>query len=260
MIRFRKFLALMAIPLIGAAILGAPTQARAQWSVEVIISGASSGNGTFAATVAGGGYSYGTTTGSTPFYVTGTLLESDILGALITVGNNAQIEVTTTSGGGTIQILATYQGFMVPNSTTVRLSSSTTSSTLGSDNVGTMTVGANYYGVLSSTNALYTLPTGSNNTPLMTGSGSISGVGNTGTLPLNPATATAVVSSAAPFSLTSDLTYTITASGDINGDTVGESISTAASAIPAPAGLILALTGLPCLGLGRWLRRRTKVA
>jgi hypothetical protein len=26
--------------------------------------------------------------------------------------------------------------------------------------------------------------------------------------------------------------------------------------VPAPAGLVLALTGLPCLGLGTWFRRR----
>jgi hypothetical protein len=30
------------------------------------------------------------------------------------------------------------------------------------------------------------------------------------------------------------------------------------SPVPAPAGLVLALTALPCLGVGRWLRRRTK--
>jgi hypothetical protein len=28
--------------------------------------------------------------------------------------------------------------------------------------------------------------------------------------------------------------------------------------VPAPAGLVLALTALPCLGVGRWLRRRNK--
>jgi len=32
--------------------------------------------------------------------------------------------------------------------------------------------------------------------------------------------------------------------------------STTLAAVPAPAGIVLALTGLPCLGIGTWFRRR----
>jgi len=47
---------------------------------------------------------------------------------------------------------------------------------------------------------------------------------------------------------------------DINlkkvGDTLNYSSSTTLSAVPAPAGVVLALSALPCLGLGAWVRRR----
>jgi hypothetical protein len=250
MIRFRNSLPFVAL-LVGASMLGAPTQARAAFSVEVLVDG----NVQSGVTVLSNIYSY---TGSL-FSVSGSLLESDINGALITVGDNAQVTTTFSSGTHTIQILATYQGFTIPNTTPVTLTSSTAGGTLGGNNTGTMTVGAQYYGVLSSTNGQFVLPTGSNNTPVMTGNGSVAGV-NTAPLPFTPSTSAASVASATPFSLTSDMMYTVAASGDINGDTIGVSVSTSANAVPAPPGLVLALSSLPCLGLGQWLRRRKKVA
>jgi hypothetical protein len=54
-----------------------------------------------------------------------------------------------------------------------------------------------------------------------------------------------------PYSLTQVAQFTL-ANGDVLTD--GSSGTTVTS--PAPAGLVLALTGLPCLLLGRWLRRR----
>jgi hypothetical protein len=42
------------------------------------------------------------------------------------------------------------------------------------------------------------------------------------------------------------------------GGTVNTTGITEVSAVPVPAGLVLALTGMPFLGIGCWLRRRTK--
>src|SRR5262249_39507429 len=55
-----------------------------------------------------------------------------------------------------------------------------------------------------------------------------------------------------PYSLTERFTLTLGAGArvDLFSDTV-----LAATAVPAPAGIVLALTGLPCLG---WLARRRK--
>jgi len=53
-----------------------------------------------------------------------------------------------------------------------------------------------------------------------------------------------------PFSMTQEVTFVLAAGASLtlNGQSV--------VATPAPAGLLLALSGLPLLGLGRWLRRR----
>jgi len=45
--------------------------------------------------------------------------------------------------------------------------------------------------------------------------------------------------------------------GAANVSTIQQNFSQVA--VPAPAGVVLALTGLPVLGLGRWLRRRQQV-
>jgi len=58
-----------------------------------------------------------------------------------------------------------------------------------------------------------------------------------------------------PYSIIEQEAMTFTGSGQqITGDA-----STTISS-PAPAGLVLALTGLPCLAMGSWIRRRLKIA
>lgn len=61
--------------------------------------------------------------------------------------------------------------------------------------------------------------------------------------------------SGSPYSLTSMATYTVSGASSLT--LTGGNIQT--SPTPAPAGLILALSGLPVLGLG-WVRRRRQVA
>jgi len=59
---------------------------------------------------------------------------------------------------------------------------------------------------------------------------------------------------ASPYSVTAEATFTLSAGGD-----AGFQSHVNLTPTPAPAGLVLALTGLPCLGLG-WLVRRRKEA
>jgi hypothetical protein len=69
---------------------------------------------------------------------------------------------------------------------------------------------------------------------------------------LSATTHTLVTLTANPYSLTSSLTATF--SGNTNVTNL--SGNTTLTNTPAPAGLVLALTGMPALGLGTWFRRR----
>jgi hypothetical protein len=60
-----------------------------------------------------------------------------------------------------------------------------------------------------------------------------------------------VPNATAPYSIVEQEQYTLANGDDFFDGSTGTSVVT-----PAPAGLVLALTGLPCLGIGSWLRRR----
>lgn len=66
-----------------------------------------------------------------------------------------------------------------------------------------------------------------------------------------------VITPSNPYTLTSVTTYTVQGQGlgtPISVQTTGLTAITA----PAPSGLLLAGAGIPCIGFGAWLRRRTK--
>jgi hypothetical protein len=72
---------------------------------------------------------------------------------------------------------------------------------------------------------------------------------------MNPNPAVFSFSRMGNFSLNQDITITLT--NDIN--TTGHAeILTDVTALPAPAGFILAMTGLPVMTIGQWLRRQAK--
>jgi len=119
----------------------------------------------------------------------------------------------------------------------------------------TDTVSSTYQGFLDNSNTLFGQPAGGS-TPQQSASASLSAPG---TLPLayNPATPTADVPGGTPFSMTDVLTFTFTLGKGSGQDTAAASFTTTADAIvPAPSGVVLALTAIPLLGLGAWLRRR----
>jgi hypothetical protein len=68
-----------------------------------------------------------------------------------------------------------------------------------------------------------------------------------------PTNSTVGISSlSAPFSIQ----HSITLNMSVHNEKINYSSQTTLTSVPAPAGLILAVTGLPCLGFGAWLRRR----
>jgi len=60
-----------------------------------------------------------------------------------------------------------------------------------------------------------------------------------------------------PFTLTSVTTFTVHGQGAGTELTV-QTTGLTAVAVPVPAGMLLGLTGIPCAGLGFWVRRRNK--
>jgi hypothetical protein len=65
-----------------------------------------------------------------------------------------------------------------------------------------------------------------------------------------------ITSLAAPFSIRETIDLNLSQ----QNDQINYASSTTLTPVPAPAGLVLALTGLPVLGIGGWLRRRRKLA
>jgi len=83
-----------------------------------------------------------------------------------------------------------------------------------------------------------------------------SSLNNPGSWTSAPNNATAVFTrTTAEYTVTTIQTLTIGAGGDINFST-----QTNLVAVPAPAAVVLALTGLPFVGAGCWLRRRKALA
>jgi len=136
-----------------------------------------------------------------------------------------QLSIQNTSGTGTLQITLTDTGFMVPHAGPAVMNSQ-----------------------LSTTS--------------LTGTGSVSfqsflnGVGGTkltlGTAPSGTSATDAMTISSDPYTLSNITTVTLGAGGLL------QSTGTTTVTTPAPGALMLALTGLPLLGVGAWRRLRKR--
>jgi hypothetical protein len=264
MIRFRKYLLTVAAL---AALLGAPTLARADYAVRVIDDGVvfndTNHGGTIGVLVMGNSLTF---TGSTThFSITNGSGLSNNPGGLSTsnldLSNNEQVNATFGSTGGmhTITIQVSQTGWTSPNVTPLMLMSSAGGSignVAGTNPAAKTSVASTYQGFLDNTDTLFGMPV-AGSTPLQSASQIKTGVG-TAPLVFSPAEAVNMVPAGTPFSLTDVLTFTFTLDPGSGQDTANVSASTVAAVVPVPAGVILALTGLPVLGAGAWLRRRRK--
>jgi hypothetical protein len=238
MFRFRKSLALAAV-LVAAAILGAPTPAEAAFAVRITTTAGSQ-------TINDGGVgdldgklnnSITVSYGDSAYNLIGTISFTNSPGsltkAILDVGYNVNTFGTT---GGLATLEASATGFSQPSGNPLLLTSSINGN---GDGTGTLTVQQ----YADPTNTLF--GTGPN-TPGPQGPFDISadgGYGSTAQVLFNKG--------AGDYAITDVLTFDLSPDSNTSGDS--QSIVTNT---PAPAGLVLVLTGIPALGLGTWLRRR----
>jgi len=241
-----------------AALLSGPTQARAGYSVRVYDDGVLQGGiSTF---VIGNTLLFGGST--THFSITnGSGLSNNPGsqgGSNLDLSSNEQINTTFGAAGGThtIRIELSQDSWTAPTGNPLNLSASAGGSTAyltGTNPLATQTISATYQGFLDNTNALFGQP-GAGGTPVLSASSTQSSAGTT-PLVFSPGSGVSLVPGGTPFSITDVLEFTFTLTAGSGQATANVSGSTVAS-VPAPAGLVLALTGLPALGIGAWLRRR----
>jgi len=259
MLRVLKLLPRAAVLLAGAMLLATPPPAQASFQVRVYDDGVLQGG----ITAIGSGNNlvfFGTTT---HFSLTnGSGLSNNPGspgGSNLALNNTSQVSTTFGATGGThtIRIELTQDGWLAPTSNPLALSSSGGGS-ISNVSPGTTSVTSHYQGFLDNTNTLFGQP-GAGSTPLQTASATQTGVG-TSSLVFSPATAMNNVPGGTPFSMTEVLDFVFTLSAGSGQSTANVSASTAAIATPAPAGVVLALTGVPFLGVGAWFRRRRLTA
>jgi len=264
MIRLRKMLPFAAV-LLGAVLMGAPTPAHAAFSVRVYDDGVLQG-GITVIPIGNNLIFFGSTT---HFALTSGNGSSNNPGtpanANLALSNNETITSTfgTTGGTHSLRIEISQDGFLAPTSGALNLSSSGGGSigyVSGTTPGATTTVTSTYQGFLDNTNALFGQP-GAGSTPLQTATATRT---TPGTAPLvySPPVATNIVPGGTPFSITDVLQFTFTLSPGSGEDTANASFTTNAfpAAVPAPPGLVLALSSFPFLGIGSWLLRRRRAA
>jgi len=175
-------------------------------------------------------------------------------------------QVTTlfgaTGGNHTLRIVVSQDGFTAPTGSPLTLSASGGGSIAmvnnNNNDPSSLGVSSAFQAFLDNTNTLFGQP-GPGATPLQTASASLT---TPGTAPLVYSPAVAAnpnVPGGTPFALTSNLFFDVTLSPNSGQDSFNSSFSVTA-VVPAPAGLVLALTGLPVLGIGGWIRRRRQTA
>jgi hypothetical protein len=236
MIRFRSVLPLLAAALFAVGTLGFPTQARATFRLT-ISDGTANGNVTV--THNNNNVQNGSITYSSFFDPNAPFPDFQIQ---ITTGVSAQSPSVADLSITNMQF--STQGFTGTRTLTFTL-----------ENTGfTAPTGTN----LNLTSELHTtvLPQGSATLTYQSFLGPDSSSLTPGTLVTNEGSAVNAVSIAStPFTLRSVTTMTITGTGSFQ-TVVFHGVSTVT--VPAPAGVMLALTGLPVFGVGYMLRRRKK--
>jgi len=179
-------------------------------------------------------------------------------GSNLDLSSNEQVNTTFGAAGGThtIRIEISQDGWLAPTGTPLVLSSSAGGSfayVTGTNPSATQAVTSTYQGFLDNTNALFGQP-GAGATAVQTASASLTSVGTTPLVFSPGVSVNPNVPGGTPFSMTDALTFTFTLGAGSGQTTANVSASTVAS-VPAPAGLVLALTGLPVLGFGGLVRR-----
>jgi hypothetical protein len=261
MIRLRNFLSIVAL-LVGTAILAAPTQAQAGFAIQVYDDGSAIPSTINFSMVSGNTTTYYFSALDTHFSVTGSATVVAGVNGNLSVSYTDTVQVLQSVSNETLTLLATNTDYYLPTSSQVLLSASgggqqnmapgstVAVSSLGFLDASNTQFGNGVGGTVAVSSGISPVSTNAQSTPI-TSSGTLAGVGATSNYTLNQADNT--VASSTPFSLTNVSYFTFTAQA---GDYANLSNSVSTVATPAPAGLVLILSGVPCLGVGAWLRRR----
>jgi len=269
MLRSKKLWTAAAV-LVGAVVfLGAPTPAHAILTLRISTDSGANFT-TFTATTENSG----TVTGDVLFtdVGTGAVIEVSATGTTNQPGNfptarvsqtNVSINNTNPAAVGVITglvVSVTDNAFVQPPGGATANFSSSFSGTLGNNtDLGITATAGTFQSVADYTNNLFGgLPNG----PV---SGSFSSSSDivlvpavgTGTTSFSGGHDTTVTVGATPFSLSNEFRLTSLSVGA--GSSLELTGITTLSAVPAPPTVVLALGGLPVLGIGQWLRRRQQV-
>jgi hypothetical protein len=246
MLRFRKCIVL-AVALAGAIALRGPAGARADFTLQVFEDGVLIDKEIFSANK----IPIDQTEGN--FYIKGDVLFTNNPGD----ANNGNIQISGITARNndddnqhTLSLVLSVNNFTAPGAagSPMRLSSTASITQTGG-------FGANdsftYQGNADANNNLF----GTTSPPplggvVTTGLSSFTMAGGTLTQGSTDTKTATFIRTQDVYSLTSISTFNIT-----GGSQIGFATSTAA-ALPAPAGIVLALSGAPLLGLGHWLRCR----
>jgi len=257
MFRSKKLLA-GAVALM-AALTFSPSQARAGYAVRVYDDNVLQGG--IGVLVSGNSLIFtGTTTHFSITNGSGTSNNPGTPGGSnLALSSNEQVNSTFGSTGGThtIRIELSQDTWTAPTGTPLFLSSSAGGSfdyLAGTNPLATQAVTSTYQGFLDNTNTLFGKPV-AGSTPLQTASASRTSPG-TSSLVFSPGTSVnPTTPGGTPFSMTDVLSFTFALDAGSGQTTANVSASTVAS-VPEPASVVVALTGLPVLALGFWVRRR----
>jgi len=225
--------------MIGAVVLGAPSQANAAFTLSVQQDG-----GAITQVATGADFSalsYTNTFGDFRITLLGVSSDngaalSDLLGAVTSIQN-------TSGATHTLRILASQTNYTLPGGSPLNVESG-----LGGSLIVGTTLGLNgvFQAYADKNNNLLGLGDYTNGPQSAAQAGTTFDTGSASGLFARIA--------GSPYSLSSVVTLTIGGGGTVNYSNHVNVTPTATT--PAPAGVVLALTGLPCLGFGTWLRRR----
>jgi len=260
MIGFRRFLPLVAV-LIGTVAFGGLNEAQASYQVRVYDDNVLQGGITtaFLDPFDLNSLSYGGTT--THFSVSGSGLSNNPGdpsggGSNLDLSSNSKFVANFGAAGGThtLRIEISQDGWTAPTGSPLILSSAGGGSfTYVGTSGGTQSVVVGYQGFLDTSNTLFGQPL-AGSTPAQSATVSRTSAGNNGyRLLTDPSTS--LVAGGTPFSITDVLSFKFTLD-PLSGSSFANGSASTIASVPAPAGAVLAMTALPLLGIGRWLRRR----
>jgi hypothetical protein len=226
--------------LVGAAILGAPASARADLNIYLQEAGVNGGAITLVASAPDfTDVSKSLTYGDFTVKVFGASSDngatlSDLLSSTTSVTNNA-----TTSK--TLHLYASQNNYTLPAGSPLMVESALG----GSVNTGTLTLTNIFQAYADKNNNLLGRTDYTNGPQSATANGTSFQTGS----------ASGLFTRTGDFSLTTQVNFTLSSGGKANYSD-HENVT---AVVPAPGGVVLALTGLPVLGIGACLLRRRKV-